>query len=449
MPVNDIFRAYDVRGSVPDQLDEDVMARIGAGFARVLQEDGEQKVVVGRDVRDSSPGLEEALVRGLTGQGVDVTDAGLVPYGPALFHGRENTLPSAYITASHLEQGYNGVKFAHPDGTGYVQEENDAVRENMPGQVETGGDGGVEEVDVLAPYQRHLLGLVDLDGLDVVVDPGNGAASIVAADTFWKAGATTECMHCDPDGSFPNRPSDVTSANLQALRDMMADGDRDIGVAYDGDADRLAVVDDTGRVLSAEQTAAVVMQHILPEEDGPVVANVECSRLIEDVAQEYGAEVVRTRVGHSYLFREVLAGEACLGVEKSRHMAVSRIFPLDDAVAASLAVADAVNQLDRSLSAAVDDLPVYERDRISFDAPADRKFEIVEQLQQELSDEYGDTDTTDGVRVELEEGWVLVRASNTSPVIRLTVEAETQEDFEELKEEFSRRVQGLIDSSQG
>ncbi|MDY6769705.1 MAG: phosphomannomutase/phosphoglucomutase [Candidatus Nanohaloarchaea archaeon] len=446
MGLEDIFRAYDVRGSVPDQLDEDVMRRIGAGLAAQLQDAGEDTAVVGRDIRDSSPRLAAALIDGLTAADVDVVDAGLAPYGAVLFHARSSDASSAYVTASHLEKGFNGVKFAHRDGTGYVAEENDAVRQQVPDTVAAGGAGTVREVDVLPAYRDHLLPLVDLDGLDVVVDAGNGAASVAAADLFWKAGAATECLNCDPDGSFPNRPSDVAPENLAELRDLVADG-RDMGVAYDGDADRLAVVDDTGRVLSAEEAAAVVLQHILPQEEGPVVANVECSRLVEDVAAGYGRDVVRTRVGHSYLFREVVERGACLGVEKSRHMAVTRFFPLDDGVAASLAVADAVQALDTPLSDAVDDLPTYERDRIAFDAAHDIKFDVVDRLQQELSQEYGDTDTTDGIRVDQEEGWILIRASNTSPVIRLTVEAETEEDFERLKEEFAGRLQDAIDAA--
>ncbi|MDY6766424.1 MAG: hypothetical protein SVW77_03575 [Candidatus Nanohaloarchaea archaeon] len=447
MPLEDIFRAYDVRGAVPAELDEDVMRRIGAGFARRVRGDAD-RIVVGRDVRPSSPALQEALMQGVVAEDVSVIDAGLVPYGPVLFHARANGLPSAYITASHLEEGNNGVKFAHPDGTGYVQEENDAVRQAAPAQDPAGASRAeVEAGDILPAYRDHLLQGVQLEGMDVVVDPGNGAASVIAADVFWKAGASTECMHCDPDGTFPNRPSDVTAENLAAVREVVADGGQDLGVAYDGDADRLAVIDDTGRVLSAEETAAIVMQHILPEDGGPVVANVECSRLIEDVAQEYGVEVVRTRVGHSYLFREVLDRDAALGVEKSRHMAVPRVFPLDDAVAASLAVAEAVRHLDRPLSAAVDDLPSYYRDRISFETPPAHKFDIVEELAADLQGEYDDTDTIDGVRVDLDRGWVLIRASNTSPVIRLTVEAETDDDFAALQEEFGSRIEAAIEAA--
>ncbi|MCJ7478927.1 MAG: hypothetical protein MUP63_01995 [Candidatus Nanohaloarchaeota archaeon QJJ-7] len=445
MGLESIFRAYDVRGEVPGEIDAGVMERIGKAFGTVLRDNGEEEAVIGRDVRDSSPELMEALIRGLVTTGVEVEKVGLVPYGALLSHSRKEEKASAYVTASHLSPGNNGVKFAHPDGTGYKEEENARVEEVFREGEFLEGDGGEVETDILEDYRQNLLGYIDIGALDVILDPGNGAASVAAPDIFWGAEVTLEVMNGDPDGSFPNRLSDVTEESLNELREEMSEGEHDVGFAYDGDADRFAVIDDEGRLLSAEETAYIALEQLLDEEEGPVVANVECSRLIEDIADEHGRDVIRTRVGHSYVFSEVIERGAVLGVETSRHMCIAPMNPVDDGIAASVYLASAISQMEDSLSEKVDRIPGYTRDRTSFQVEEESKFDVVDRLQEELSEQYEDTNTKDGIRVELEKGWVLIRASNTSPLVRLTVEAETEEGFEDLKEEFSSEIRDRID----
>ncbi|MFB6265689.1 MAG: hypothetical protein ABEI07_01245, partial [Candidatus Nanohaloarchaea archaeon] len=346
MPAETIFRAYDIRGEVPEELDEEVMERIGKAFGTRLRGGGEGKVVVGRDVRDSSPELEEALSRGIASTGVKVLGAGTVPSGPLLFHSRENGLHSAYVTASHLPPGNNGVKFARSDGAGYTEEENSEVEKIFQEGEFREGEGKIEDIKVLEPYRDYLLNSVEVGDIDVLLDPGNGTASLTAPDIFWEAGAELEVMNGDPEGSFPNRSSDVTEESLENLREKMEEGEHEAGFAYDGDADRLAVVDDRGRLLSSEEVAYLALEELLKEEGGPVVANVECSRLIEDVAEQYGSEVIRTRVGRSYVFREVMEQGAVLGVESSRHICIAPLFPLDDGVAVSFYLASIISGLE-------------------------------------------------------------------------------------------------------
>ncbi len=445
MALEDIFRAYDIRGRVPDDLDPDVMERIGRAYGTDLQDRGHGTVVVGHDVRLSSPDLTDALVDGITSTGVDVHDAGHVPYGPILYAGWSDGMPGAYVTASHLTKEWNGVKFSDDHGCGYPQELNEAVHDRFDDGTFLSGDGDVSDTDVLAGYSDHLLDRVDLAGVDVLMDCGNGSAGVAAPDLFWGAGAQLEVVNGDPDGTFPNRHSDPDAESLRTMRTLMRDDGHDIGIAYDGDADRVAVVDGTGRLLDAEQVAAVVLPHILAAHDGPVVANVECSRLLEDVAHEYGREVVRVRVGHSYLFDAVHEHGAVMGVEKSRHMGFSHVLPVNDGIAASMVIASIVGGMDRELADAVDDLPSYVRDREAFEVPDSAKFDVIADMQDALSREYDDTNTLDGIRVDLDEGWILVRASNTSPKIRLTVEAETQDAFDRLHDEFSAMLRDAID----
>lgn len=447
MAQEDIFRAYDVRGRVPDDLDAETMREIGRAFAAGVWERGEDAVLVGHDVRTHSPELHEALVNGIRGRGVDVLDAGMVPYGAVLFNGWNRGIASAYVTASHLAKEWNGVKFAHTNGVGYAQEENEAVKDRFFARNTGAGGtghrqpGGMEAAEVLEPYRAHLLEHVALDGVEVLMDCGNGAASVAAPDIFEAAGAAVEAFHAEPDGTFPNRSSDVTDETLETLRDRMEQEAHDIGVAYDGDADRVGVVDDTGRLLTADELAAVLLQRILPETEGPVVANVECSRMIEDVAAAHGRAVKRVRVGHTYLFRAMLEHDACFGVERSGHMGIPSLAPVNDGIAPSLYAAQVVGELDGPLSGAVDGLPDYHRAREAFSVPDAEKFALVDRLTERLQEEYGETDTRDGIRVDMANGWALIRASNTSPKIRLTVEAEDERAFDAIREEFRRLIE--------
>ncbi|MFB6265916.1 MAG: hypothetical protein ABEI07_02420 [Candidatus Nanohaloarchaea archaeon] len=448
MEGENLFRAYDVRGET-GEITPEVMERMGKAFGTRIK--GEERAVVGRDVRDSSPELLEALKRGISSAGVDVTDAGLVPYGAVLYYSWKRNVPSAYVTASHLPKDYNGVKFTDSNGVGYAEHENMGLKDvfNSGGFEE--GDGQVGEEDILDEYREHVLGAVDtgsMEDISVLLDPGNGASSVSAPDIFWSSGARIEVVNGDPDGGFPNRESDVTGETLEETMRKVEEGGHDVGFAYDGDADRVAVIDDRGRLLSAEETAYILAQEILERCEGPVVANVETSRVVEDAAEENGSKLLKCRVGHSYLVEKVQEEDACLGVETSRHLTVPHVLPVDDGIAVSLYLASVISRSDRSLSEMVDSVPSYPRVRVSFQAPG-VKFEAVERLEEEFEEEYGDVDTMDGVRVNLEEGWVLVRASNTSPLVRLTVEAENEKVFQGLKDEFSRRVEEKIGELSG
>lgn len=443
MALEDIFRAYDIRGRTDDELTEDVMEDIGKAFATELDRD---TVVIGHDVRDTSKDLADAFTMGVISTGTDVHWTGMVPYGTVLFAGWKHALPSAYITASHLAPEWNGVKFAHGNGIGYTEEENMAVRDRFfDGRFDSGSSGTVTELpQPLSEYGGHLLTQIDMRDIDVLMDCGNGASGVIAPDLFDSAGADTTVMFEEPDGSFPNRESDVSKSSLGTLQDRMAEEDHDVGIAYDGDADRVAVVDDHGKVLDAEQVAAVLLDHVCEIDGGPVVANVECSRLLEHVADQHDREVKRVRVGHTYLFQAIQKHDACLGVEKSRHMGIPHVLPLDDGIAASLYVASVVSQLDQPLSDVVADLPMYSRSRSSFTVADQDKFEVVRRLQDRWVQEYDNVNMTDGARVDLDEGWVLVRASNTSPKVRVTIESESSDAFRRFQHQFRDTVRNVI-----
>ena len=445
--IEDIFRAYDIRGNTEEELTPEVMEKIGKAYGTFL--DGkEKKVVVGHDARNSSEELSEAFIRGLESTGVEeIVDLGLEPFGVVLFYGWEAGYESAFITASHLPPEWNGVKFYHPDGVGFLEEENHEIRNIFLAEEfeKSGSETKIVKKDFREEYIDYVVSKIgERKDMKVLMDCGNGVAGLTAPEVFRRLGFEVDVLNEEPDGDFPNRESDVNDESISELREKV--GDYDIGVAYDGDSDRCFLITPEGRLLKADETAYIVLDKLLERVEGDVIANVECSRRLEQVAEKHGSSVKRVRVGHTYLFKAIRDEGAVFGVEKAGHFAVPEIFPLDDGVAASAFFTAMVSLFD-SLEEEVDEMPKYYGDRIPFKCPDSRKFEVVERLQKELSEQYEDTSTVDGIRVEKEKGWILIRASNTSPKIRITVEAETEKDYEKLREEFAGKLERAIEEA--
>lgn len=440
-----IFRSYDVRGIYGVDINEDIA--LGIGKALALRTEPESRIAVAHDVRGSSPGLAEALVAGLLSEGKDVTALGRLPLGGACFAAWQNGMELAYVTASHLPSEWNGVKFFHSSGIGYAESENAAIRdtfrvlssaESPTAAVWTGGQKKVPEEDSIQDYIAYLLSKIKpAAGLRVVVDCGNGAGCLIAPPLFEKAGFEVERLFCEPDGRFPNRAPDPLEADLSALRNKVLEAGADLGIAYDGDGDRMALMDNTGRVLTPGQTSHFLLSYILQKYKGPVVANVECTSVIDDVARQFGCEIVRIPVGHTFLMEAVHRQRAAFGVETSGHYSIPSLVPFDDALAISYYAACILSSRKEKLSEIVSGIPVYPYERLSFPCPDERKFGIVEELKARLAGSYRDISAMDGIRIGMDDGWVLIRPSNTEPKIRLTIEARTPHGLARIKEEFT------------
>jgi phosphomannomutase len=442
-----MFRAYDIRGNTDEELTPPVMEQIGRAYGTYLQrEDQTQRVAVGRDSRITSEELKEAFIRGLRSTGVEeVVDLGHNPFGVVLFYAWDRGTEAAYVTASHLPTEWNGVKFYHPSGVGYTWEENQIVRDIFRKEDFEEGDSSVRDAYPREEYLSFLCSRIDDIDMDLVLDCGNGVAGLTAPRLFDQLGAEVTTLFEEPDGTFPNRTSDITEESMQALQKEVAS--HDLGIAYDGDSDRCGIMTHEGRLLEADEIAYLVLDTFLEDREGTIIANVECSRLIEEVAEKHDCDVVRVRVGHTYLYDAVLEHDAIFGVEKAGHFAAPHIFPLDDAVAVSTFFAEQFARADGDVDERVEAMPTYYRDRIAFECPDEEKFEIVERLQGRLSEIYRDTNERDGIRVDLSDGWILIRASNTSPKIRLTVEAEDRESFEELRDKFGDLLEREIEAN--
>ncbi len=435
MDFSHIFRSYDVRGIYGKDLNEEIMERIGNAFASRISND----CVVASDSRSSSPALRKAFVKGVTDRGKNVVEIMDVPLGVGMFLAWQHKKSYAFITASHLTKEWNGVKFFHSSGLGFMEDENFAIRDivlqNKTVELNHGKIEKEDTVKIITQYQDYLVERFKPDKkINVVLDCGNGMAGPVAPDMFKKAGFEVETIFEKVDCNFPNRDPEPTRESLSALSKKTIGSD--IGIAYDGDGDRMVLADETGRILDPVQTSYVILKELLKTEKGGIVANVEASRTIDKIAQQFGRTVIRVPVGHTFLVEAVHKQKACFGLEVSGHYCIPSVVPYDDSLAISLFVAVLLSRSERKLSDIVNELPVLVLKRTSVSCPDNKKFGVVERLKHRLQEEYKNTNTMDGVRVDFDDAWALIRASNTASIIRLTIEAETEKRYEELRRKF-------------
>ncbi len=432
--ISHIFRSYDVRGIYDKDLNEEIMQRIGGAFAQFTGKD----VIVAMDVRTHSATLSGAFIRGVTEAGRNATFIGAMPLGVGM-HYAWNRQNYAYITASHLPPEWNGVKFYHESGVGFFEKENNQIRDivlsnSMANAKEKGKAENGDSKKIIDDYKKYLLSKVRLEKKEkITLDTGNGCAGIVVRDLFTRAGFETEVIYEEIDGTFPNRNPEPGEDPLVELRKR-----KGLGIAYDGDGDRMLLVY-SGTVIQPEQTAYIILSELLKKEKGPVVANVECTRLIDDIAEKFQRNVMRVPVGHTFLVQGVFEHNACFGVETSGHYIIPPLMPIDDSLAVSLYAAKIISETG-NVEKLLREMPHYPFERMNFECDDRKKFIVIENLKKKLSKEYKNVNTHDGVRIDFPEGWVLIRASNTGPLIRISIEADSEKDLEKLKEEFTKIV---------
>jgi phosphomannomutase len=452
-----IFRAYDIRGIFNEDLYPETILKIGIALGTYAHERGERSVVVGNDIRSSSPLLAHALISGLLSSGMNVTNVGTTSFGICAFSGWLLMKDiSAYVTASHLPPEWNGVKLYTGEGIGFSAAENEAIRDKVLS--EQGSEvlwteiGTYHDVDLRAEYIEYIADRFGFDreffaGKQIVLDCGNGSMGLAALDIMNRINLKTDALFPNPDPSFPNRPSEPTEASLGALKAEVERKKVDFGAGFDGDGDRVALVDDKGRLLSADQCGVIIAKDLLEERKGMVLANVECSMLVERELEQLGAAIERIPVGHTFLTKEARERNAIIGIESSGHYVIPSIFPFDDAMIIPVKIAEIVVKAGRRLSELVDELPMYPKERKNLHCDDAVKFEVMRVLAGRLADEYGAdrVNTMDGIRIDLkEDGWALIRASNTSPLIRVTVEGATEEIKDRLLNTFVKVTEQAI-----
>lgn len=446
--VHRVIKAYDVRGLVGDELDEGFVAEVGGAFARLLRETS-RRVVIGYDMRESSPGLAEAFADGVLAQGLDVIRIGLASTDQLYFASGLLDCPGAMFTASHNPAAYNGIKLcragAKPVGrdTGLAQIAEEVIAGVPAGD---GPRGTISDRDVLADYGGFLRSLVDMSGLrpmHVAVDAGNGMAGHTAPAVLGPIDAVTLApLFFELDGTFPNHEANpLDPANLVDLQAHVVAAKADIGLAFDGDADRCFVVDELGRPVSPSAVTALVAARELSREIGAtVIHNLITSRAVPELVAERGGTPVRSRVGHSYIKALMAETGAIFGGEHSAHYYFRDFWGADSGMLAALYVLAALGSQDRPLSDLMADYQRYESSgEINFtveDAPA-----CVEAVLKSFGTRIHSIDHLDGVTVDLGDGrWFNLRTSNTEPLLRLNVEARTAEEVSEVVEQVSGTV---------
>lgn len=428
MQLGPIFKAYDVRGVYPEQIDEVIAHRIGAAFAAFA---ASPTLIVGRDMRVSSAPLAGAFSEGVTGQGVDVVDVGLISTDGLYFAAGHYSLPGAMFTASHNPGQYNGIKFCLAGAVPVGQETGlGRIREMSEQGLEPATQAGVVATrDVLAEFADHVVSFIDpskLKPLKVVVDAANGMGGMVVPAVFEKLSVELIPLFFELDGTFPNHPADpIQVSNLVDLQQAVRDHKADLGLAFDGDADRVFLVDEQAEPVAGSLTAALVASRILSKDPGAsIVYSLICSRVVPETIIEGGGHPIRTRVGHSFIKQVMAETGAAFGGEHSGHYYFRDNFRADSGLICAMFVLEALSVEGRSMSEVL--LPFR---RYWNSGEVNTEVMDVSGKLKELAETYdgGQQDWTDGLTVDHADWWFNVRPSNTEPLLRLNVESRDQE----------------------
>ena len=441
-----IFKAYDVRGVVPDDLDADLVRDIGAAFAAWSKA---PSIVVGRDCRLSSPELAAAIADGATSQGVDVVDLGLASTDLLYFASGSLDMPGIMLTASHNPKQYNGLKFclagAKPVGEATGLRDIRAMVE----QGITAGDarGTVVQRDMLGAYVEHVLTFVDVDAmrpLTVVADTANGMGGLVVPAVMARLPVTLHHLYAELDGTFPNHPADpIDPENQRDLKAAVLEHGADIGLAFDGDADRVFLIDEQAQDVSGSLLTALVAIAMLEREPGAkIVHNLICSWTVPEVIAEHGGEAVRTRVGHSFIKQVMAETGAIFGGEHSGHYYFRENYRADSGLIAAVSALGELSKSDRPLSELLAPLRRYSASG-EINSIVDDQQGRIEAIATRYAD--GRQDRLDGLSVQYDDWWCNVRPSNTEPLLRLNAEARTPE----LLAEKTAEVLALITGQSG
>jgi phosphomannomutase/phosphoglucomutase len=445
-----VFREYDIRGLTSSELTPEFAEALGRGFGSYLlaKSPGAQSIVLGRDHRTSSPALARAFSRGVRATGVDVCSIGIVPTPLTYF--AANTLPVdglCMITGSHNPPEYNGFKVGIGKST-LAGTEIQELKERVLHPKELGArrEGMESELDIVTPYLHFVtqtLGKASRK-LKVVVDPGNGTGAIVAPRLLRALGHQVVELFCELDGTFPNHHPDPTvPENLRDLQETVRSEKADLGVAFDGDSDRLGAVDENGGILWGDQLMILFARDILAQHPGAtIVSEVKCSQTMYDDIEAHGGRAIMWKAGHSLIKAKMKEEHALLAGEMSGHLFFRhRYYGFDDGIYSAARLLELVARDGRPLSRMLEGVPkTYSSPEIRKDFAEEKKFAAVERAKEKLR-KVGRTIEVDGVRVIVPGGWGLIRASNTQPILVLRWEAQTKEKMAELQ----RLIEGTVD----
>jgi phosphomannomutase / phosphoglucomutase len=444
-----IFREYDIRGLVDQDLNEEAVHLIGRALGTRVREAGGRRVVVGYDARLSGPRFARQAIAGLNASGVDAIDLGIVPTPLVYFAAHVLDVDGlCMITGSHNPPEYNGMKIGVGKAT-FHGEEIQALRQLIESGKFADGSGTSGKQDIVGPYQDYVRKNLRLGKrkLKVVIDAGNGTGGVVAVPLFQSLGIDVVPLFIEMDGNFPNHHPDPTvEKNLEALKKKVLETGADLGISYDGDADRVGAVDENAHVMWGDQITLLLAREILKEEPGAtIVSEVKCSMTLYDDIAKHGGRAIMWKAGHSLIKAKMKEEKAALAGEMSGHIFFAhRWFGFDDGIYSSARFLELLSHTDQPLSHLLDDVPkTYATPELRHDCPEDKKFEVVRRAQEWFAARY-EAVTVDGVRVIFPDGWGLVRASNTQPLLVLRFEAKTPERAAEIEQLVRGRVEAIM-----
>ena len=431
-----IFREYDIRGLVDQDLTRDSVERIGKSIGTYIRRNGGKTITVGYDMRVSSIPFRDSLICGINSTGCDVIDIGMVPT-PVAYFSLHHLKPDGgvMITGSHNPSEFNGFKISHGLHSLYGERIQELRRLIDVSDYEV-GMGTLKHENILEDYIQGICDLVQISrSVKVVVDGGNGCFGIVGPKLLKKIGANITELYCEPDGKFPNHHPDPTVAkNMVDLIDKVKEEGAELGIGFDGDADRIGIVDEKGNILWGDQLLTIFARDILKRNPGAtIVGEVKCSQNLFKDIEAHGGTAVMSAAGHSLIKKKMQETNALLAGEMSGHICFSdEYYGFDDAIYAACRILKIVASSKEKVSAMLTDVPkTAATPEIRVDCPDENKFEIVRELTESFRKEY-DVIDIDGVRIKFDNGWALIRASNTQPVIVFRFEASNVDQLNEI-----------------
>ena len=446
-----IFRAYDIRGITTENLTEEVVYWIGRSFATAALAQQQSTAVIGRDGRLSSPCLEASLTRGLCDGGLDVISVGLVPTPLLYFATYElQTGTGIMITGSHNPPEYNGLKMMI-SGVTLAEERIQALLQNLQNNTLSQGTGSASEQDIIAAYTQKLLPACKLDRpLNVVVDCGNGVAGVIAPDIIEALGCQVTPLYCEVDGNFPNHhPDPAEPENLEDVINRVREVGADVGLAFDGDGDRLGVVTPRGEIIWPDKLMMLFAEDICARHPAEtVIFDVKCSRYLPKVIREAGGEPLMWKTGHSHIKAKIKETQSPLAGEFSGHLCiVENWYGFDDAIFSAGRLLQLLSQTAASADECFAKYPVtVTTPEIKIQTSEEHKFVVMQKLAEVGDFGIGEMTQIDGIRVDFDNGWGLIRPSNTSPVLSLRFEADTETDLQQIQNLFQTQLH-KVDSS--
>jgi len=445
----EIFRQYDIRGIVDKDLTPETVEVLGKGIGTYFRKHSKKRVALGWDCRLSSPSFSEYLSSGLRSTGCEVVHLGTIPT-PLLYFSiyYKEMEAGVMITGSHNPPEYNGFKMMSGKDTLYGDNIQDIFELIRTGEFIREEGGAASSYNIVPEYQDYVLKDIHLDrSLKVVVDAGNGTGGVVAVPIFKKLGCEVVELYCDMDGHFPNHhPDPSLPAALEDLIKKVVETGADLGISYDGDADRIGVINDLGQIIWGDQLMILFSRDVLANHPGaPIISEVKASQVLYDEIKRLGGRPIMWKTGHSFIKKKIKDENALLAGEMSGHIFFAdRFFGFDDAIYSSARLLEILSRSDKKLSEHLAGLPqTFTTPEIRIYASEQVKFRIVADVKAELAKDHSIIDI-DGVRAIFPKGWALVRASNTQAVLVLRFEAETEEDLRIIRSEVEKTVEDVI-----